>query len=132
METKIIEATNGPWNWGKFMVTRLDPGEAEWDKRSQVSGDRWLRAAWAPNTLLVVDLETGEGVMVNPGGSVHADLEKHQVWVCPLFEPFLGWLYKQDIQDLQALPDLVDLPDAEFQMAGYRRPGPAAEEASAL
>lgn len=59
------------------------------------------------------------------------DLDKHRVWVCPLYEPFLNWLYAQDLADLDKLPDLVDIPDAEFQMHGYRRPGPAGEERSA-
>ena len=27
-----------------------------------------------------------------------------------MFLPFVGWLYKQDLTDLDALPDLVELP----------------------
>jgi hypothetical protein len=38
-----------------------------------------------------------------------------------MFEPFLTWLYAQDLSDLQALPDYVELPDAPFALAGYRR-----------
>lgn len=132
METKIIEATNGPRNWGKFMVCRFD---GEWSHRSAVDGLPLLRArGWAPDNVTVLDLQTGEGAIFRPGGLASADLQKHRVWVCPLFEPFLGWLYQQDLTDLQALPDLVDLPDAPFEWAGYRRPGnadvpPAAEQA---
>lgn len=73
----------------------------------------------------MLDLETGEGALFLPGGYASADLDKHKVWVCPLFEPFLAWLYKQDLQDLSKLPDLVDLPDAPFQWSGYRRSGVA-------
>ena len=74
----------------------------------------------------MLDLQTCEGAAFSPGGLVSADLNKHRVWVCPLYEPFLNWLYKQDTTDLSALPAHVDLPDAEFQMSGYRRPGPEA------
>jgi hypothetical protein len=42
-----------------------------------------------------------------------------------MFEPFLEWLYAQDLSDLGALPRLVELPDAEFSFSGYRRSGPA-------
>jgi hypothetical protein len=66
--------------------------------------------------LIVMDLQTGEGAIFRPGGYAHADLEKHQVWVCPMFEPFLEWLYKQNRHALDALPRMVELPDAEFYM----------------
>jgi hypothetical protein len=128
MQTKFIEATNGPRNWGKFMVGRFD--KDEWARRSAVSGGKWplLRAVgWSLDSLLVVDLQTGEGAIFLPGGFVPADLEKHAIWVCPLFEPFLVWLYQQDLSDLDRLPAHVDLPDAEFAMQGYRRPGPTVE-----
>jgi hypothetical protein len=44
----------------------------------------------------------------------------------PLFEPFLTWLYQQDLADLDKLPDFVEIDEkiAPFSMAGYRRPGP--------
>jgi hypothetical protein len=51
------------------------------------------------------------------------DLDKHQLWVCVLFEDLLTWLYKQDLIDLQALPRRVEL-DTESALWGYRRPGP--------
>ena len=123
MKTKFIEATNGPRNWGKFMVARFD--EDEWRLKSAVSATALLEGrGWGPNHLMVFDLQTGEGALFRPGGQAGYDLNKHRVWVCPLFEPFLVWLYKQDVSDLDALPALVDLPEAEFQMSGYRRPGP--------
>lgn len=123
MKTKIIEVTNGPWNWGKMLVGRFD---SEWNRESKVTpGSRLLEAVgWSPNHLLVLDLQTGEGAVFRPGGSAEADLTKHAVWVCPMFEPFLGWLYEQDLSDLDKLPDMVNLKDAPFAMHGYRRPGP--------
>jgi len=49
--------------------------------------------------------------------------------VCPLYEPFLTWLYTQDTTDLDKLPDFVeiDVKDAPFAMSGYRRSGPEAQ-----
>jgi hypothetical protein len=35
MESKIIEATNGPRNWGKFLIGRMD---LEWARASAVHG----------------------------------------------------------------------------------------------
>lgn len=125
MKTKIIEATNGPRNWGKFMLGRPD---TEWERRSMVgphSPQPLMRQrGWTSRHLWVLDLETGEGAFFLPGGSARADLNKHRIWVCPLFEPFLEWLYAQDLTDLSVLPDSVDLPGAPFSMTGYRRPGP--------
>jgi hypothetical protein len=126
MKTKFIEATNGPQNWGKFMIGRFE--REEWYRPSAVApSDRWplmQTVGWRPDHLLVLDLQTGEGAIFGPYGLAHADLEKHRIWVCPLFEPFLTWLYQQDLADLDRLPAHIDLPDAEFAMQGYRRPGP--------
>jgi len=129
MLTKIIEATNG-FNWGKFLVGRFD--EQEWSYRSQVSdsGMPLLREiGWGPGHLWVLDLQTGEGgyFRVSPYGHAHNDLNKHKIWVCPMFEPFLVWLYQQD-HDLKTLPAVVDLTGAESAFHGYRRPGQAPTE----
>jgi len=126
MRTVVIEATNedcGGYNWGKFLVGRFEP--SEWARPSSVSDLELSVIAgrgWTPKHIFVLDLQTGEGAMFLPGGSPSHDLKKHKVWVCPLFEPFLGWLYKQDLADLGALPPLVQL-DAESALYGYRRPG---------
>lgn len=123
MQVKLIEATNidaGGFNWGKFMLGRFD---SEWERRSMV-GDRPLLPSigWGAEHLLVMDLQTGEGAIFRPGGHAAADLNtKHQIWVCPLFEPFLTWLYKQDLADLTKLPDLVQIPDPTSALRGYRR-----------
>lgn len=127
MKTKIIEVSQQPngggWsNHGKFMLGRFDVER----ERGQLVGDvpyPLLNPRWHPATLLVLDLETGEGALFTPGGMPSADLRKHKIWVCPMFEPFLEWLYQQDTSDLDALPNVVALPDAEFAMYGYRRPG---------
>mgnify|MGYP001618161376 CR=1 FL=1 len=127
METKIIEARNAEvGNWGKFMVGRFDIDE--WSRTSILPGaDSPLpllsRVGWGPHHIFVMDLQTGEGAIFRHGGFAPADLTNHAIWVCPLYEPFLTWLYQQDLSDLAHLPDLVDL-DAPFEMSGYRRPGP--------
>jgi len=125
MKTKILEVTNGPLNWGKFMIGRFD---TEWTRDSMVAKGHTLLSAvgWTGQHLLVVDLQTGEGALfrAHGGGYPAHDLEKHRVWVCPLFEPMLAWLYKQDLGDIGKLPDFVDLKDAPFSMSGHRRPGP--------
>jgi hypothetical protein len=119
----FVEATNGPANWGKFMVARFTP--EEWRYPSSVSPNHFLLNAigWDPKHVLVIDLQTGEGAIFRPGGFAPADLRKHKIWVCPLFEPFLAWLYKQDLADLTKLPPHIDLPNAPFAMHGYRRAG---------
>lgn len=127
MQTKFVEVTNGPLNWGKFLLMRFD--EEDLAYRSVVAGGGWLLAliGWNPKAIWVLDLQTCEGVAVKPGGLAAADLHKHRVWVCPMFEPFLDWLYKQPLPlDFGKIPPHVDLPEAEFAMSGYRRPGGAA------
>lgn len=127
MQTKIIEVTNGPRNWGKFLVGQMDE---EWRHRSEVDPDSALKLlrqlGWTPEFLWVLDLQTGEGALFRPGGHAHADLQKHAIWVCPMYEPFLTWLYRQDLSDLDKLPSLVDftVEEAPPAYASYRRPGP--------
>lgn len=130
MKTKIIEACHeGPdgkqtGNWGKFMLGRWTSDElcvpSVVDGRSAILG-----RGWGEEHIWVLDLQTGEGACFRHGGSARADLNKRRIWVCPLFEPFLGWLYKQDVSDFDALPSLVTFKfdEAEFAMAAARRPG---------
>jgi hypothetical protein len=120
VRVKLVEVTNGPMNWGKFLLGKFD---TEWEYASVIDGRSIIAGrGWDRNTLLVLDLQTGEGSLFRPGGYAKSDLEKHKIWVCPMYEPFLTWLYKQP--DPMEIPAHVDLPDAEFQMSGYRRPGP--------
>lgn len=129
MITKFIEAHDATkFNWGKFMVCRFT--NDEWFYRSAVAADdgRHQRLlfgrGWTLAHLLVLDLQTGEGAIFMPGGLATADLNrKHKIWVCPLFEPFLTWLYTQDTHDLDALPNVVNLGDVPVSMHGYRRKG---------
>ena len=129
METKFIEAVeNSKFNWGKFMVGRFTPDE--WAKSSELDQRRLLQGrGWSPDHVLVLDLQTGEGAILKPGGLAQSDLnDKHQIWVCPMFQPFLEWLYRQDLTDLAKLPGLVNLGDVPIAMQGYRRTRRAADD----
>lgn len=122
MDTKIIEAEHH-FNWGKFMLGRFTP--SEWAYRSTVDNRGLLKGrGWARDHTLVLDLQTGEGAIFALDGLARADLnDKHRIWVCPMYEPFLEWLYEQDTENLHALPDRVELPAAPGSMFGYRREG---------
>jgi hypothetical protein len=130
MRTKIVEVTQASddvaRNWGKFLVGRPD---VEWTRRSVIAPELGVpllrQRGWRPEHVWVMDLETGEGAFFRHGGDAHADLEQHRIWVCPLFEPFLAWLYKQNFADVEQLPDLVELDPAlaPFAMQGHRRRG---------
>lgn len=135
MKTCIIEATNHS-NWGKFLVGVWDKRERSHQSvisRSRKNPARPLLAqlGWdLENTILVQDLATGEGALFSHGGVAKADLDKHQIWVCPLFEPFLTWLYEQPKEIVLELdlPLVVELPHAPLELQGYRRTGvPPAE-----
>jgi hypothetical protein len=139
LRTQVVEATNGGQrNWGKFLVASFDGNE--WLRQSVVSDScipLLAQLGHDPNAplVLVLDLQTGEGAVFSPPVrlDIHADddtwesfarmsakwdLNKHQIWVCVLFEAFLAWLYARDSFD--DLPEQVEL-SASFAMHGYRR-----------
>lgn len=139
MKTKIIEATNpgsngsAGFNWGKFLVLQLD--EVEWSVKSVIPcGDPEIQAVqdkypllrhigMSRATVFVIDLQTREGAGFVPGGCAAIDLNQKCVWVCPMYEPFLQWLYGQDLKDVTKLPSLAVLTDAPGDFRGYRRTG---------
>lgn len=121
MQTKFMEVTNNNKNWGKFLLFRFDN---EWQYKSAFTGRSLLHeVGWNQENIFVLDLQTGEGARFMPGGLASADLDKHQIWCCPMYGPFLEWLYRQNLEDLAKLPDSLDIPEAEFAMRGYRRGG---------
>ena len=127
METKFIEATNvdaGGINWGKFMVGLFTA--EEWNRRSAVREHRSMLddRGWTGHHIFVMDLQTGEGAMFRHGGLARADLRKHGIWRCPLFEPFLAWLYDQPLESLMNLPAHVKIEDAQcLAFVGPNAPG---------
>jgi hypothetical protein len=130
MKTKIIEVTQpnpktNPQNWGKFLLGQLT--EEEYSHQSEVSPGKLLPQIgyWHrdPMWLWVLDLQTREGAFFLVGGCAEYDLnEKHQIYVCPLFEPFLEWLYLNFNGNLDKLPSYVQI-DAPVAFSGYRREG---------
>jgi hypothetical protein len=132
MISTIVELTDR-FNWGKFLVARFD--EQEWARRSLVDGQPLLsgQCGWTTQHILVLDLQTGEGAMFRPSGLASADLEKHRVWVCPMFEVFLGWLYDhpEHWADILTLPPLIELDPEKTRghnaIYGHRRAGPPQE-----
>lgn len=131
MKSTIVEVTNGPLNWGKFLVAVFDV--AEWTRHSAVLAEEGhaarplLRSIGYSDSHLhvwVLDLQTREGAcfIVHDHALARLDLNNHKIWVCPMFEPFLEWLYK-NYKGIDELPTHVDLPDAPFAMHGYRREG---------
>lgn len=128
MKTKIIEVTSpSKFNFGKFLIGDL--GEL-WPVISEVDAPRPVMrvCGWSKFHLLIVDLQTGEGFIRRMGGIPSADLNKHKVWVCPMYEPFLCWLDQQDLSDIEKLPSHVELPQElagpHEAMSGFRRGGP--------
>lgn len=135
MIAHFIEATNGNVNHGKFVLLRF--GLEESGVRSALPGyeheSLWTiggRRKFDPRYTMVVDLQTGEGAAFSLEGGSHGarlELERHRIWVCPMFEPFLAWLYDQGLEwgkgDITKLPRFVDIPAAPAALAGYRREG---------
>lgn len=131
MISKIIEVENG-FNWGKFLVAKFD--DLELSLRSSVDPETpmtMLRAIGYgrdDTCVWVVDLQTREGAGFYPNGNASIDLNARSIWVCPMYEPFLNWLYKQDLSDITKLPAVVRFTleeTAEHTASqGYRRQGP--------
>ena len=138
MKIKFIEATNPSddgetgLNWGKFMLLQL--GREEWTYKSQLPVAPELEEVQRKYPLLgligysrynvwVFDLQTRQGAAFIPHGSAGMDLEQTKIWVCPMFEPFLEWLYRQDLTDITTLPAVVELVNAPGAYRGYQREG---------
>lgn len=126
MKSHIIEVTNDDQNWGKMMVCVHDDVEMKYRSQMSPSSVPLLRQiGYAGDEIWVLDLQTGEGARFRPGGLAKADLDNHRVWVCPMFEPFLEWLYQNyALVQTWTLPATVNLPNAVFEFRGYRRSGP--------
>jgi len=127
MRSKIIEVCQPqPVNWGKFIIAQFDEQEAS--HISAVSNLPLLAEIgyWGDlrTWLWVFDLQTGEGAIfpvLNRGGCEY-ELEKHRILVCPLYEPFLKWLYQNYNGDVDEIPSYLEI-DAPASLHGYRRPG---------
>lgn len=129
MKTKIVEATTGPQgNWGKFLIGQFDQDEI--DTVSAIAPEYGSvlkqRGWWDPaQYFLMLDIETGEGSVFATWGDARADLHKHRIWVCPLFQPTLARIRAMAPFAVADLPSLLELSfdEAPFAMAVPRRAG---------
>jgi hypothetical protein len=136
MKIKFIEAVNvdrfgGTFNWGKFCLFQFDaelrhPSMLQLDDPEEDAIQRkyplLTLIGYSHKNIIVFDLQTREGAAFIPAGYAEADLNAKKIWVCPMYEPFLTWLYTQDCSDINKLPSVVKLPfEGEFR--GFRRAG---------
>ncbi len=137
MDTKFVEAGHGPdgGNWGKFLVGRYTEDElAEPAQFPGCEGSRRLVNLGGPGRqdIWVLDLQTGEGarfpIEFVRDVDVHHQLNKHRIWVCPLYEPFVAFLFgyigNHQRTWWDTLPRTVEMPTAGIVVFGRRRPGP--------
>jgi hypothetical protein len=129
MISKLIEATN-QFNWGKFLVATFSP--EEWAQKARVGyegedGPPLLRACgWGRDVFWMLDCQTGEGAIFHkPSNPVYDLNQKHQIWVCPMYEPTLMKIAKLEWQTPLDLPDVIELTDEETRdhsaLYGFRR-----------
>ncbi len=135
MDTKFVEVGHGPsgGNWGKFMIARYTANELlEPTQFPGCEGQRIVSLRGSGrHHIWVMDLATGEGARFpvdlggHPGATARKHLDDHQIWVCPLFEPFIGWLYDFSSANPNTwwdeLPRTIEIPEAGFAFAGFRR-----------
>lgn len=120
----LIEFDEQEWSLKSNLP--LPPGADALLKIVHESSPMLRSLGWSPNHIWVLDLQTGEGGHFYPGGYAPADLNKHRIWVYPMYEPFLIWLYQQDLSNIEELPRVVEFTEeqAPSALAGYRRDGP--------
>ena len=122
MHTRIVEATNGERNWGKFLVGTFD--DDEWGYQSVIDGTPLLNGrGLSTSHFWLLDLQTMEGALFRGGGYAAGDLNKHRIHVCVLYEAVLTELHDRWPWHLDDLPAHFDFPDVPAALYGYRRPG---------
>jgi hypothetical protein len=121
MKTQFLEAS-GSMNHGRFLILEFEP--SDWDVESKVSSGSVLASAgfwtWRP-LFALIDLVTCEGALFDGRGVARHDLDSRRIWVCPMYEPTLEWLYRQKPVALP-LPGVVEL-DVPGELYGHRRDG---------
>jgi len=125
MRLYLFEASSG-WakNYGTFAVGRLGSEELRQESAYYPGSSALGQRKYDERKLWAMDMVTCEGAAFDPKADLVSQLERHQIWVCVLYEPFLRWLGQQDLRDLSILPRKVDLPDVPPALVGYRRTGP--------
>ncbi len=143
MELKFVEAghpvdaqTGFGGNWGKFAVGRWSNEELREKTKFPGCEGQYITSlrGHGMTHVWLFDLQTGEGARFHTNNPIPVDvrsqLKDHQIWVCPMFEPFMVWLWHHmtvtGLDWWEHLPRTIELPDAPFDTAGYRRAGPDA------
>ena len=141
MEQVFVEVSDEA-NWAKILLMKF--GSEDLLVRSKVSGDfllksvdnnRRVKTGTNAEKVFVLDLQTEEGAFFFPRkeGNAKDDLESHEIWVCPLYLPFLIWLYANMPKELKEIPKLVEFPKStHVHYQGWRRPGPEFPEIGAI
>ena len=118
--THLIEASDNA-AYGKFLIARLDDELHASSALPGYEGSPLLRLGglrrFNENSTLIVDLQTGNAAVffISNGGSWEADLNRTgPIHVCPMFRPFLKWLYEQKVPvhppaAIQDLPRFVEV-----------------------
>lgn len=113
MRTKIIEVEEvNKTLWGKFMIGVFDD---EWGRSTMVEdyGHQNLlqRLGWVREHILIVDLSVGHGAIFHIKSYPVGQVAEKGIYFCPMMTAFVLWLSAQDLSDLDALPDVVELAE---------------------
>lgn len=123
MITRFVEVTDG-WMYGKFLVCRMDAEELATPSEMPDArhGERLLvhggRRRFNDHSTLVIDLQLGTAAAWPLQGLMEA-YESEHLWhlhVCPMYRPFVRWLYEQGrwamgAGDITEIPRYLEVPN---------------------
>lgn len=97
MKTKFFEGTD-QFNYGKFMLGAMSLDELNTPCLETTGGvNQFIHNT--ESKFWILDLQTKEGAFFDLKFDIIPQLEKHQIWVCPMYPLFLercANLYKVD------------------------------------
>lgn len=139
MELKFVEAGQAPeggGNWGKFAVARWSTLEMREPTRFPGCEGQFITGLTGSpfDHIWLLDIQAGEGALFSINNPIPVDvphqLNEKQIYICPMFEPFMTWLWEHirshqgtNLDWFDELPRVVVLPEAPFDLYGYRRRG---------
>lgn len=123
MITKLIETTD-MFNHGKFLVGQMEGFELTQYLAIKDDGRQLSHVLHAsPSKFWVLDCATCEGAFFDFSNDAYYQLERHQVWVCPMFPLFLEWAFEKFKQEPNVLnwDSLVNLKQGKHNALSRRR-----------